>query len=55
MVLHIIYLLLFLLAAVLFFLAMIGVPESKRFHLIAGGLLAWELVYLIKQIVNLPG
>lgn len=51
----IVYLLLFLLAAILFLLAMLGVPSSPRLNLLAGGLLSWVLVYLIKTIVNFHG
>lgn len=52
---QIIYLLLFLLAAILFLLAMIGVPSSPRFNLLAGGLLAWVLVYVIKTALGFHG
>ena len=52
---QIIYLLLLLLAAILFLLAMVGVPSSPRLNLLAGGLLSWVLVYVIKAAVGFHG
>lgn len=45
---HAIYLLLLVLGAVLFGLAALAPLEPVRLRLVAGGLLAWELVELIR-------
>jgi len=41
---------LMVMALVLFFLAMIGVPSSPRFNLIAGGLFCVTLAELIQRV-----
>lgn len=48
----VVYLLLLLASAILFFLAMIGLPSSARFNMVAAGLLCWVAVFVIKAAVG---
>lgn len=41
---------LMVLALVLFFLSMLGVPSPPRFNLMAGGLFCWLLAELIARV-----
>lgn len=52
---QILYLILFILAALLFLFAAIPGAHQSKLNLVALGLLAWVLVYVIKTAVHFNG